>query len=330
MATDQSCASAGSQGPARRQHSERDSHVTPQPGRSPVLDAGQLDILGRYGSERAVADGAVLFAEGAATYDLTVVLQGAADVIAGYGQPGATVVASVGPEEFLGEMGLITGQRAYLSGTGLTLIGSRFDPGTRVLLEVMARNRLVRTWLDLEASPEAEQMLRSLGVPVGDLPIVLVPGGPVLRTPSGRALLDELGISGDASSYPSGTSDLLVVGAGPAGLAAAVNGASEGMATVPAEGTALGGQAGTSSRIENLLAFPAGFSGEEVAARAELQARTSSGSGSSWVPKRYPCPHRVACTRSGSNRVISNRSLSSTARSFSTSRCSSADPEKCR
>ena len=272
MATDQSCASAGSQGPARRQHSERDSHVTPQPGRSPVLDAGQLDILGRYGSERAVADGAVLFAEGAATYDLTVVLQGAADVIAGYGQPGATVVASVGPGEFLGEMGLITGQRAYLSamatspgrvlevpvaqlcplmaqepglsdlimrtfllrhtallrrGTGLTLIGSRFDPGTRVLLEVMARIRLVRTWLDLEASPEAEQMLRSLGVPVGDLPMVLVPGGPVLRSPSGRALLDELGISGDANSYPSGTSDLLVVGAGPAGLAAAVNGASD-------------------------------------------------------------------------------------------------------
>jgi thioredoxin reductase (NADPH) len=106
-----------------------------------------------------------------------------------------------------------------------------------------------------------------------DLPIVLVPGGPLLRNPSNRELLDALGLSGPADTDLPGVCDLLVVGAGPGGLAAAVYGASEGMATVLAEDTALGGQAGTSSRIENLLGFPAGLSGEELAARAALQAQ---------------------------------------------------------
>jgi thioredoxin reductase (NADPH) len=288
------------------------------PGRSPVLDAAQLGVLREYGSERDVAAGDVLFADGDETYDLIVLLAGTADIIEGYGHPGASVVASYGPSEFLGEIGMLTGQRAFLSavatsagrvlavpvaqlrrlmaqepglsdlilrtfllrhsilmsrGTGLTLIGSRFDPDTRRLLEVLARNRLVWNWLDLEASPEAEQILQGLDVPVADLPIIVVPGGPVLRNPGSRALLDALAISGNAGSYPAGVCDLLVVGAGPAGLAASVYGASDGMATTLAEDTALGGQAGTSSRIENYLGFPAGLSGEELAARGTLQAQ---------------------------------------------------------
>src|SRR5256714_4491370 len=288
------------------------------PGRSPVLDAAQLGVLREYGSERDVAAGDVLFADGDETYDLIVLLAGTADIIEGYGHPGASVVASYGPSEFLGEIGMLTGQRAFLSavatsagrvlavpvaqlrrvmaqepglsdlilgtfllrhsilmsrGTGLTLIGSRFDPDTRRLLEVLARNRLVWNWLDLEASPEAEQILQGLDVPVADLPIIVVPGGPVLRNPGSRALLDALAISGNAGSYPAGVCDLLVVGAGPAGLAASVYGASDGMATTLAEDTALGGQAGTSSRIENYLGFPAGLSGEELATRGTLQAQ---------------------------------------------------------
>ena len=159
-------------------------------------------------------------------------------------------------------------------GAGLTLIGSRFDPDTRRLLEILARNRLVSTWLDLEASPEAEAILRGLDLPVADLPIVIIPGGgPLLRNPGGRALLDALGMSGAEGPYPAGACNLLVVGGGPAGLAASVYGASEGLATTLAEETALGGQAGTSSRIENILGFPAGLSGEELAARAALQAQ---------------------------------------------------------
>jgi thioredoxin reductase (NADPH) len=116
-------------------------------------------------------------------------------------------------------------------------------------------------------------MLRELDVPVRDLPLVVVPGGPLLRNPGSRELLDALGMSGPSDPDLSGVCDLLVVGAGPGGLAAAVYGGSDGMATVLAEDTALGGQAGTSSRIENYLGFPAGLSGEELAARAALQAQ---------------------------------------------------------
>ena len=129
------------------------------------------------------------------------------------------------------------------------------------------------TWLDLEASPEAEAIVQGLDLPVADLPIVIIPGGPLMRNPGGRALLDALGMSGAEGPYPAGACDLLVVGGGPAGLAASVYGASEGLATILAEETALGGQAGTSSRIENLLGFPAGLSGEELATRAALQAQ---------------------------------------------------------
>jgi thioredoxin reductase (NADPH) len=295
-----------------------DDRLISLPGRSPVLDRDQLAVLRRYGSEREVAAGDVLFADGEENYDLIVLLDGTADIIQGHGQPTARVVATFGPSEFLGEIGMLTGQRAFLSavatsagqilvvpvdelrrvmaqesglsdlilqalllrhsilmtrGTGLTLIGSRFDQETRRLLEVLARNRLVWTWLDLEVSSEAEQILEGLQIPVTDLPIVIVPGAPVLRNPGRRALLDALGLSGDAGSVPPAACDLLVVGAGPAGLAASVYGASEGMATTLAEDTALGGQAGTSSRIENYLGFPAGLSGEELAARGALQAQ---------------------------------------------------------
>jgi thioredoxin reductase len=86
----------------------------------------------------------------------------------------------------------------------------------------------VSAWLDLEASPQAEAILCGLDVPVADLPVVIIPGGPLLRNPAGRALLDALGMSGAEDRYPARACDLLVVGGGPAGLAASVYGASEG------------------------------------------------------------------------------------------------------
>src|SRR6202023_2463021 len=116
---------------------------------------------------------------------------------------------------------------------------------------------------------------RRLNVPVADVPIVMVPGGELLRNPSNRALLDALGLATPPADEdaPPEVCDLLVVGGEPAGLAGAVYGASEGLSTTLAEDTALGGQAGTSTRIENYLGFPAGLSGEELAARASLQAQ---------------------------------------------------------
>ena len=282
-----------------------------------LLDSAQLAVLRRYGDEHPTSEGDVLFAEGDATYDLIVVLEGEVQIVANAGQPSETLIATYGPGGFLGEISLLTGQRAFLAavartpgrvlrvpvaqarlvmaqepplselllrtfllrhanltriGFGLTLIGSRFDPDTRRILEVLARNRIASTWLDLEDSPQAEATLRELDVPVDALPIVIVPGRPLLRDPSTRELLDGLGMSDPVETGPSTTCDLLVVGGGPSGLSAAVYGASEGMATVLAEDTAFGGQAGTSSRIENYLGFPAGLSGEEIAARSVLQA----------------------------------------------------------
>jgi thioredoxin reductase (NADPH) len=282
-----------------------------------VLTDVQLSVLRRYGREQEVAVGDVLFADGDETYDLFVVLDGQVEIVENHGHQDAEVLVLYSPLEFLGEMGLITGQRAYLSavvsapgrvlriptdqvqvimaeeldlselilrafllrhsrlisrGSGLTLVGSRFDTDTRRLLEVLARNRLPSRWLDLESSPEAEEVLRELNVPVDDLPIVIVPGGALLRNPTSRQLVDALGLTEAHQGEQGEVCDLLVVGGGPAGLAAAVYGASEGLTTTLAEDTALGGQAGTSSRIENYLGFPAGLSGEELAARAAIQA----------------------------------------------------------
>lgn len=159
-------------------------------------------------------------------------------------------------------------------GLGLTLVGSRFDRKTRRLLEVLARNRVAFRWLELEGMPEAEETLRRLDVSSDELPLVIAPGGSLLSNPSDHALLIALGLTAPPSQGgdSAGDCDLLVVGGGPAGLAAGVYGASEGMRTVLVENTALGGQAGTSSRIENYLGFPAGLSGEELAERAALQA----------------------------------------------------------
>ena len=283
-----------------------------------VLSEADLEILGRYGSAHEVAAGDLLFADGDATYDLIVILDGDVQVVEAHGKTSATVIVNYGPREFIGEIGLLTGQRVYLTaiartpgqvlripveqvrvvmaqeahlselilrafllrhsrlvlrGSGLTLVGSRFDPDTRRLLEVLARNRLASRWLELEDSPEAEAMLRELAVPPSDLPLLVVPGGSLLRNPSRHALLGALGLTAGSDRRSAAECDLLVLGAGPAGLAAAVYGASEGLSTTLAEDTALGGQAGTSSRIENYLGFPAGLSGEELTARATLQAQ---------------------------------------------------------
>jgi thioredoxin reductase (NADPH) len=156
-------------------------------------------------------------------------------------------------------------------GVGLRIVGSRYSPDARRLRDFAARNRLPSRWLDLEKDPGAEALLSQLGVTPADTPIVILHGRQLLRNPSNAELAAALGLP--APSGPRTTCDLLVVGAGPAGLSAAVYGASEGMDTVILDGTATGGQAGTSSRIENYLGFPSGISGAELAERAVLQAQ---------------------------------------------------------
>jgi thioredoxin reductase (NADPH) len=156
------------------------------------------------------------------------------------------------------------------AGAGFRIIGSRFSPDTRRLREFAARNRLPHHVIDLEEDPGAATLLRELGVSPQDAPVVVLRSNEVLRNPSTTELARVVGL---LTAQPNGAMcDVLVVGAGPAGLAASVYGASEGFETLTFDGVATGGQAGTSSRIENYVGFPAGISGSELAERAEIQA----------------------------------------------------------
>ena len=156
-------------------------------------------------------------------------------------------------------------------GVGLQIIGSRFSPDARRLREFAARNRLPYKWIDLENDKQAEALVRQLGLNPDETPVVIWRGEQVLRNPSSAELarLVNLRHAGGELSV----CDLVVVGAGPGGLAAAVYAASEGMDTIVLDAVATGGQAGTSTSIENYLGFPAGISGDELTDRAVIQAK---------------------------------------------------------
>ncbi len=155
-------------------------------------------------------------------------------------------------------------------GTGMKLIGSRFSPDSRRLREVMARNRMPYQWMDLEDDEDADALLDRLGVQPSETPVAVTGGGEVLRNPSNAELGRAIGL-GSAGSPPA-ICDVIVVGAGPAGLAAALYASSEGLDVQGVDAIASGGQAGTSARIENYLGFPTGVSGAELTQRATLQA----------------------------------------------------------
>jgi thioredoxin reductase (NADPH) len=155
-------------------------------------------------------------------------------------------------------------------GGGARVVGSRYSPDSHRLREFLARNRMPYQWIDLEHDEEAERLLQALGIPPSETPIVLM-AETVLRNPSNSELGRCLGLG--ATDAPPPMCDLVIVGGGPAGLAAAVYGASEGLDTQAVDAIAFGGQASTSSRIENYLGFPAGITGSELAERASLQAR---------------------------------------------------------
>jgi thioredoxin reductase (NADPH) len=153
---------------------------------------------------------------------------------------------------------------------GVRVIGHRFSRETHELRDFLARNRVPARWLDVERDAEARELLKVAGVDEDRLPVTLLEDGTVLERPTVLELAERLGVAGQpaADHY-----DLVIVGGGPAGLGAAVYGASEGLRTVLVEREAPGGQAGQSSRIENYLGFPAGLSGSDLARRATDQAR---------------------------------------------------------
>jgi thioredoxin reductase (NADPH) len=283
-------------------------------GAAPRLDDDQRARLRKLGRVRKVEGGEVLFAAGDTGTDFFVIESGAVAIVQGLGQENR-VIAVHGQHRFLGELGLLAGQRLYLSGvvrdageviqipverlreivaedktlsdlilgafiarrsflidvgTGIKLIGSRFSSDSRRLREFLARNRMPHQWIDLEQDREADALLSGLAVEPDETPVVIASGGEILRNPSNAELGKAIGLGSTGS--PPALCDVVVVGAGPAGLAAALYAASEGLDVQCVEAVASGGQAGTSARIENYLGFPAGISGSELAQRAGVQA----------------------------------------------------------
>ena len=153
--------------------------------------------------------------------------------------------------------------------TGLRVIGSRYSPDTFRVRDFLSKNRVLFTWVDVETDPDVARLLKQFGVTEQDTPVVACGKMLLLRNPSNRQIADAVGIHQPIEAL---VYDLVVVGGGPAGLAAAVYGASEGLRTVVLETTAPGGQAGSSMRIENYLGFPTGLTGSDLAGRAILQA----------------------------------------------------------
>ena len=153
---------------------------------------------------------------------------------------------------------------------GIKLIGSRWSSKSYNVKEYLSRNLIPYQWSDIENDEEMKQLALSITGDINKLPVVLFPDGTNLVMPSNSKIAEKAGLQTNAKLpfY-----DLIIVGAGPAGLAAAVYAASEGLKTLVVEQNAPGGQAGTSSRIENYLGFPSGISGTELAGRATAQVR---------------------------------------------------------
>ena len=276
------------------------------------LAPADVDRLRPYGTVRPVEAGEVLFTAGTASYPFTVVLSGAAsivqpsgDVLARFetgdfigemnaltGERAFTTarvtergtVLEIARSRLLDAIGELpeTGERVLrtlvarrsllvdTAGDAVQILGSRFHPASVALRAFAARNLVPHTWIDVEDDPAAAALLEAVAADTACIPVVLTRDGTVLRGPTLEAFARHLGLLPDADHGD--LHDLVVVGAGPAGLAAAVYGASEGLSTLVVESDAPGGQAGSSARIENYVGFPAGLSGSDLARRAHVQA----------------------------------------------------------
>ena len=153
----------------------------------------------------------------------------------------------------------------------IVLVGSTYSAGTLRIREFLMRNGHPYSYIDLERDPDVQNLLDSFQVSASEIPVLICRGQMVLRNPSNQEIADCLGFN--ESIDQTHVRDLIIIGAGPSGLAAAVYGASEGLDVLMLETSSPGGQAGSSSRIENYLGFPTGISGQELAARAYNQAQ---------------------------------------------------------
>lgn len=281
----------------------------------PALSTAQWRRMLRYGTAQETEVGEFVFRSGDAEYDLILVDSGEVEVVRdSLGWVDEAVIAPMGPRTFVGELGLLNGQGAFLSAR-VTQAGTvyrvpraelrrlmaeddelcdivlhalwarrehlRRGPaaltlklvGTASSAELMSLRRFAER-LDLvysayEVTPDDDQYFSHHDLAPEDLPVAFIQGEPLVRATPGL-VADRLGLSYQARA--DAIVDLVVVGAGPAGLAAAIYGASEGLSTVLLDAVAPGGQAATTSRIENFLGFPFGVSGEDLIGQASLQA----------------------------------------------------------
>src|SRR6476646_203221 len=153
----------------------------------------------------------------------------------------------------------------------IVLVGSTYSAGTLRIKEFLMRNGHPYSYIDLERDPDVQNLLDGFQVSASEIPVLICRGQLALRNPSNQEIADCLGFN--ESIDQTNVRDLIIIGAGPSGLAAAVYGASEGLDVLMLEASSPGGQAGSSSRIENYLGFPTGISGQELAARAYNQAQ---------------------------------------------------------
>jgi thioredoxin reductase (NADPH) len=299
-----------------------------------VLSSSQLATLAEHGVERTAAIGETLYEIGESTYPFIAIVEGEAAILDGEGREvvrhgasgflgemnllsGQTVYLTAVATEpmryiavdrevlrnLLFEDGSLSDlllsafveRRELLQqydGIGVEIIGSRDSTETRRLLDYARRQRLPFSWIDSKEGSETNGPV--ISPETAGAPLVRLPGGLELRNPSNGELSRALGIGRELA--PREEVDLLIVGGGPAGLGAAVYGASEGLDTLIVEGEVLGGQAGTSRRIENYLGFPAGISGTELASRAIAQTRKFNA--------RTATPYRAVALEPGGERHV--------------------------
>jgi thioredoxin reductase (NADPH) len=306
------------------------------PPASPALSASQLATLAELGDERTADVGDVLYRVGDQRYAFIAILEGEAAILDADGNEivrhgrsnflgelnllsGQTVfVTAVATkplryiavdrdalrsllfeDEALSDLVLSTfiSRREALQrveGIGLEIVGPRSSTATMRMLDFARSNRLPFTWRDSERSDEPAAAALVEGLDSASLPVVRLPGGAVLHGPSTGQVSRALGIGRELA--PREEVDLLVIGAGPAGLGAAVYGSSEGLDTLVVDSAGLGGQAGWSRRIENYLGFPAGITGSELTSRAVTQARKFGA--------RLATPYRVVSLEPGNDRHV--------------------------
>jgi thioredoxin reductase (NADPH) len=189
----------------------------------------------------------------------------------------------------------------------LILIGSVFSAGTLRIKEFLMRNGHPYSYIDLEQDPDVQNLLDSFQIVASDVPVLICRGQLVLRNPSNQQIADCLGFN--ESIDQTKVRDLVVIGAGPSGLAAAVYGASEGLDVLVLEASSPGGQAGSSSRIENYLGFPTGISGQDLAGRAYIQAQKFGAEMLIANANRLVCERKPYIIEVGSGARISARTV---------------------